>query len=238
MKSHMYMVRMVQKLGYTRLEDYASIFRIGIFLAYKESDMRKWKNLRLSLRRNGFVSTFLVIDYLSESFRDNREKSFYFLKNCHVPFFVVEKNVGSGGVVSELEEYKREIYPKRGKVAVAFEKCSFVGDRIVDSPSTVIAPNLTDEKFHMRRFTSRKELPSMAIGMATQLIYAFSKQPEKILDLPEHRLTCQICGKRESSFMCLERCGRSCEIYHICNICADSTLIQKCTRKGRNLYEP
>ncbi len=69
--------------------------------------MQIWEDLRDNLRRNGFVSFFLVKDYPSTPFKNNREKSFHFLWNCHVPFFIVEEEVGSGGVVSELEEYKR-----------------------------------------------------------------------------------------------------------------------------------
>jgi len=229
---------LVSRLTYTSLEDYKKIFRIGIFLAYIESDMSVWEDFRDNLRKNYFTSAFLVKDYLSDSyFKDNRDKSFFFLRDCHVAFFIVEKDVGSGGVVSELEEYKREVYPEKQKKAVLFEHCSFVKGRIVDSPSTVIAPNLTEDKFDVRRFIDRQELFSMSVGVANQLIYKACKSPYTILDPPTYRLACQICKTKESRYMCLERCKKNCRIYHICKNCANSDKIRSCTQNGKSLYE-
>jgi hypothetical protein len=182
------------------MSDYQVVFRIGLFLPYAK-DMAIWRNLRDYLRRNQFPSAFLVEDYSMRGFANNRDKSFYFLKNCHTPFFILEESVGKGGVVSELEEYKHEVYPNKGKVAVLFEKCNFVKDRIVDSPSSVIEPNLTEEKFYVRRFVNRKELPSMVLGMARSIFYKFLKRPRYIRDIPKYRLMCQSCNKKESVYM-------------------------------------
>jgi hypothetical protein len=214
-----------------------SVFRIGIFLAYVPSDMPLWEELRDYLRKNGFVSAFLVKDYPSDYFENNRKKSFFFVNDCHTPFFVIEKQVGSGGVVCELEEYKREVYPKKGKVAVAFEQCSFVQDRMVDTPSTLIAPNLTEEKFHVRRYIDRTELLSMVLGAANQMIYEIGRHPYNILDIPEYRLTCQNCSKEQSKYLCLDRCSDDCNIYHLCKSCANSKQVRDCTQNGESLYE-
>lgn len=228
---------MVSKLTYGTLEDYMRVFRIGIFLAHVLDDMPTWEGLRDFLRKQGFTSAFLVKDYPSNTFENNRKKSFRFLRECHAAFFVFEKEMGGGGAVSELEEYKREVYPKKGRIAAMFEKCSFVEGRVQDEPSTVIAPNLTEDKFYMRRFMDRQELPSMFLGMAAQLIFGICRQPYMILDPPKFRLSCQFCGKRESRYMCLERCEHDCNLYHICRKCAGSPEVLECTSGGNSLYE-
>lgn len=112
-----------------------------------------------------------------------------------------------------------------------------MGDRIVDSPSTVIAPNLTEEKFHVRRFRDREDLTSMVLGMANQLVFEKCKQSYSIMDHPRYRLKCQVCEKEESTYMCLERCNEDCKIYHICKNCSNTEGIRTCTQNGKSLYE-
>ena len=210
---------MPKKLTFSNMQDYQIVFRIGLFLPYTKTDMTAWRNLRDNLRRNGFPSAFLVQDYSMRGFNNEREKSFFFLKNCHVSFFIIEKTVGKGGVVSELEEYKREVYPKKGKVSAVFERCQFAKDRIADSPSTVIAPNLTEEKFFVRRFAHRNELPEMTLGMAKSIFYGMLKNPRALIDIPEHRLLCQRCKKADSVYICVSPCAKSCSAYHLCEPC-------------------
>jgi hypothetical protein len=194
--------------------------------------MSTWEALRDALRSNGFTSSFLVKDYFTKPrFKNEREKSFHFLRNCHVAFFVVESDVGKGGVVCELEEYKREVYPKKGKSVFLFEKCSDLGNKLREDPSSLIIANLTDEKFHVRRFIHRSELPSLFISAAKQAFYDAYLNPFNLLDPPLERLRCQFCGKSESTYMCIERCRPNCKKYHICENC-----IKKCGKGADSLY--
>ena len=219
---------MVQYFTFRTMKEHKAVFRIGIFLAYIESAMSLWVDLRNLLRKNGFISSFLVMDYSTSPFKDIREKSFYFLKNCHTIFFVVEADVGKGGVVPELEEYKREVYPKTSERAVLFEKCSNLGIKLKEEPSSVITPNLTEEKFHIRRFLNRKDLIKLFIGAANKIFFDRFLEPHTILDLPKYRISCQTCNKNESSYMCVNRCVTDCDIYHICEKCFSSCTPKKC----------
>lgn len=212
-------ITMVRKLNFLDIGEYQIIFRIGIFLPYIDVDKPTWITLRDHLRTNEFPSAFLVEDYLNHPFGDEREKSFYFLRNCHTPFFIIEEDVGKGGVVAELEEYKREVYPRKGKIAVVFEKCKFVKDRILDSPSTVIAPNLTEDKFYVRRFLTRDQLPEMLLGMARNILYRMLKNPWRVLDIPEIRLACENCKEKESQYICQVPCEVNCGKHHLCSNC-------------------
>jgi len=222
------------------MKSFQSIFRIGIFLPYAENALPTWKALRNHLRQNGFISSFLVSDYLTEPyFSDKREKSFFFLNDCHVAFFVIEEDVGKGGFVSELEEYKREVYPREGKKVVLFEKCSNLGEKLKEDPSSVIIPNLTEEKFHIRRFLNRNELPNMSLGAANVIFYNRFLQPHRMLDPPTYRLKCQICSDNQSDYLCINRCRIDCENYHVCEECLQrnpNEFTQSCLDSENSLY--
>jgi hypothetical protein len=210
------------------MREFMGVFRIGLFLPYITSSMPTWTNLRDVLRENGFSSSFLVRDYSTRGFENDREKSFYFLRNCHVAFFVIEAEVGKGGVISELEEYKREVYPDKGKTVFLFEMCSDAGNKLKEEPSSVITPNLTEDKFYVRRFTNRNELSSMFLGAAKKAFYDAYLKPYSILDTPRYRLTCQFCEKAESSYICIDRCRNRCEVYHLCVECLESCRDHDC----------
>jgi hypothetical protein len=120
--------------------------------------------------------------------------------------------------------------------------CSDAGNKLKEEPSSVITPNLTEDKFHVRRFISRDELPSMFVGAARKAFYDSYLKPYSILDRPTFRLTCQFCKKAESTFICLDRCGDDCDKYHLCenclNSCEDHDRLYSFPESNEEIYAP
>jgi len=227
---------MVKTLNFNSIESHQAVFRIGIFLPYIESKMSEWISIRDHLRRNGFYSTFLVQDYPNASrFTDVRMKSFHFLHSCHVPLFILPDQVGTGGVVSELEEFVREVFPKKKMKGGILIKSAFE-EVIRDKASSVVLPTINEEHFRIGRFLTIDELPGLILGMASDFFYGLLKRSYYLLDYPEYRLLCDHCGGRESSFMCLGRCKEDCNKYHFCRECCDSIKGSDCENIEHSLY--
>jgi len=223
------------------MKAYQVIFRIGMFLSYTSKDFDFWVGLRNFLRSKNYASTFLVSDYPSYYFKDQREKSIKFVEYSHTQFFIFEGDVGRGGLISEFEHYIREVFSEKGKTAVLFERCEEHEEALTESPSSVLLPVINEDKFYIYRYVDRSELYMLFLAAANNMFFKMYTNPRTLLDIPSYRLKCQICDsqelEKESQYICLNRCKNDCRLYHFCLDCYESKKL-KCTNEGKekNLF--
>jgi hypothetical protein len=197
-----------------------ALLRVGIFSAFTDVNIALITKNRDFLRKKGYLSTFISTDYL-DKFLDDQEKSFKLIRHSHIQlFFIPPKDVGRGGMVSEIEEYVREVFPRRGLTGYLVVKTSYDDRQIKECVSSVILPYVRAGKLGIINWRETRDISRAVEGRVNKLFFEIlRKNPLMLVEDLNFRLKCQICKQYSSEYICLEKCDTPCEYSHICTRC-------------------